>query len=139
MTNMMPTGINHLATIVAALAAFGATFVWFTVLFRAAYLAGLGKTQEELDRGPSMVEATILQFIGFVLAAYAIAWLIALTERSTLGGGLTIALVAWLGFVLAVVVPMYAFQAFSYNFSAIVVGGYLVALLIIGAIIGAWR
>jgi hypothetical protein len=136
---MMPTGINHLATIVAALAAFGASFVWFTILFRAPYLAGLGKSQEELDRGPSMVEATILQIIGFGLAAYAIAWLVALTGRSTPSGGLTIAIVAWLGFVLAVAVPMYAFQAFSYTFSAIVVGGYLVALLIIGAIIGAWR
>jgi hypothetical protein len=139
MANILPSGINHLATIVAALAAFAASFVWFTIVFRAPYLAGLGKSQEELDRGPSMVEATLLQFMGFVLAAYAMAWLTALTGRSTLGGGLTIALIAWLGFVAAVVVPMYAFQAFFYQFSAIVVGGYLVALLIIGAIVGVWR
>lgn len=135
----MGPSINHLATIISAFVAYAASFVWFAILFRKPYIAGLGKPQAELDRGPSMAAASIMQIIGFLVMAYAIAWFVAQLGQPSLRAGLTIALVAWLGFVAAVIVPMHAFQAFTLGFSAIVIGGYLVALLIIGAIIGAWR
>jgi len=135
----LPGSINLLAVFVSAVAAFAANFVWFTILFRAPYIAGLGKTQEEMNQGPSAMVASTVQILGFLLMAYVLAWLALQTGRTSIGGALTLAFLAWLGFVAAIIVPMHAFQAFSWTFSAITVGGYLLALLIMGAIVGVWR
>ena len=128
-----------LPALVSAVIAFGANFVWFTIVFRAPYLAGLGKSQADLDRGPSIVVASALQLAGFFIMALVLGWLIQRTGHGSLAGGLKVALIAWLGFVAAIMVPMHAFQAYPATFTAINAGGYLVALLIAGAVIGAWR
>jgi len=133
------SGINHLAVVAGAAAAFAINFVWFTVLFRAPYIAGLGKTREQMDAGPSAAVAMTLQVIGFLAMGYVLAWLVARTGHQGVTGALTVGALAWAGFVAAALVPMFAFQAFPYSFSAITAGGYLVGILAIAAIVGAWK
>jgi hypothetical protein len=50
-----------------------------------------------------------------------------------------LAVLVWLGFVVAFLGPTYAFQAFSLQFFLIVAGSALVYLLIMGAILGGWK
>lgn len=71
--------------------------------------------------------------------AYVLAWLILHTGQQTVIGGMRVGTIAWLGFIAAVIGPMYVFQAFSLQFFAITAGYPLVALLIMGAILGRWR
>ncbi len=68
--------------------------------------------------------------------AYVLAWLIVHTGQQTVMGGLRLAALVWLGFIAAVIGPMYAFQAFSLLFFAITAGYPLVALLVMGVILG---
>jgi Protein of unknown function (DUF1761) len=131
--------INLFAVGVSALLSLALGFIWFTVIFREPYLIGLGKTPEQLAQGPSMLEAVILQLIGDFIMACVLAWLIVHTGQQTVIGGIRLGVLTWLGFIAAVIGPMYAFQAFSLQFFAITAGYPLVILLIMGAILGGWR
>lgn len=136
---MFNPAINLWAVAVAAVTSYVAGFLWFTMLFRKPYLDGLGKTAEKLAQGPSMLTASILQVIGNLLTAYLLAWLMARTGLRSVGQGILLATLLWIGFVVAVLGPMYAFQAFSLVFFFITVGSVLVSLLIMGAILGYWK
>ncbi|MBC8042205.1 MAG: DUF1761 domain-containing protein [Rhizobacter sp.] len=135
----MKTSINYFAVIVAALACLAISYVWFTILFRAPYLEGLGKTSEQLNRGPSVLEASAMQVAGNIVMAVALAWLIKNLGYQTALQGMQLGAVIWLGFVAAVIGPLYAYQAFSLQFFFITTGAVLVSLLVMGAILGAWH
>lgn len=132
------SSINFIAVIVSAVVAYLANFVWFTMLFRAPYIEGLGKTVEELGKGPSMIHASILQVIGNFVMASVLAWLMVRLGFHGIGQGLFLATIIWIGFIAAVLGPMLAFQAFSFQFFLITSGSILVSLLIAGAVIGSW-
>jgi len=131
--------VNLLAVALSSLVAFGLNFVWFNILFRASYIAGLGRSQAQLDRGPSLPIAAALQLAGYVVMALVLAWLMQRTGNLSAGGGLKLAIILWLGVVVALLGPRYAFEAYSFTFFLINVGGPLAALLSMGIILGAWR
>lgn len=132
-------GLNFLAVITSALISLGISFVWFTILFRDAYIAGLARTQTQMDSGPSIVIASIYQFVGFVVLAAGLAWLMQRTGWVSPADGMALALICWAAFFAAIVGPMYAYQAFPLSLFGIVAGGYLVAFVATGAILGTWR
>lgn len=136
---MFNVTINLLAVGVSALLSYVMSFVWFVFIFRVPYTEGLGKTAEELAKGPSMLTASLLQLAGNLIMAYILAWLMARTGMVTIGQGMLLATLVWTGFVAAVLGPMYAFQAFSLSFFLITAGSVLISLLIMGAIISVWR
>lgn len=130
---------NMWAVGVAAITAFIIGGAWFSFL-RQPYLDGLGKTQAQLDLGPSLGESMLIQLVGNVVMAFVLAWFIArLGKQASVGTGLRAGLLIWLGFVAAVMAPLYAFQAFSLQFFAISAGYPLLALLVMGAIISGWQ
>lgn len=135
----MLAGINIFAVFVSALVSLGTTFVWFTVFFRQAYIAELGRTQAQLDAGQSAIVASAFQFVGFLVLATGLAWLMHRTDMTTISGGIALAIFCWGVFFAAIVGPMYAYQAFPALLYGIVAGGYLVAFLATGLILGMWR
>lgn len=130
--------INLLAVAASAIASLLLGFLWYTVVFRQPYLDGLGKTTEELARGPSTLQASIMHLVGAFVMAYILTWFIGAMGQPTVTDGLRVGALVWLGFIAAAIGPMYAFQAFSFQFFAISTGYHLVALLIMGAILGQW-
>lgn len=132
-------GINIWAAVAGSLISFIVSFIWYTIVFRAPYIEGLGKTAEQMAKGPSMLVASVLQLIGYLVTAFVLAWLMQRTGLQSVNQGLLLALVVWVGFVAAVLGPLYAFEAFSLNFFFITAGNVLVTFLILGAILGGWR
>ena len=135
----MLNGINLLAVVVSALVSLGLSFVWFTILFREAYIAGLGRTQAQLDAGPSAIVASAFQLLGFLVLATGLVLLMQRTGMTSIGGGVSLALLCWGSFFAAIVGPMYAYQAFPANLFGIVAGGYLITFLASGVILGMWK
>ena len=131
--------VNILAIIVSAILAYGFGFLWFNVIFRVPYATDLARTNEWMDAGPSALVASIMQIIGNIVAAYVLSWFISRTNNGGAIGGAKIAFLCWLGFVASVIGPMYAFQAYSLRFFGIVAGGWLLTLVGMGVILGAWR
>ena len=131
--------VNILAVIVTAVLAYAFGFLWYNVIFREAYAMDLARTKEWMDAGPSALVASILQLVANIVAGYVLGWFIDRTGHGSAVGGAKIGFLAWLGFVASVIGPMYAFQAYSLRFFAIVAGGWLLTLLGMGLILGAWR
>lgn len=131
--------INIWAVIVSAIASTAFGFLWYMVLFREPYIKGLARTKEQLDQGPNGMTATIYQLIGNIVMIYILAWLMDRTSYRTVGQGIKLALIVWVGFVACVIGPMYAFEAFPFYFFLITTGYVLVSMLGSGAILGAWK
>jgi hypothetical protein len=131
--------VNLFALIVSAVASFLLGSLWFLVLFAEPYRRGLNKTAEELAKGPTAVPSLLLQFAGNLVMAWVLAWLIARLNVQTAVSGMGVGLMAWLGFVAAVLGPYYAFQAYPFSFFLINAGYPLVSLLMMGAIFGVWK
>ncbi|MES2779987.1 MAG: DUF1761 domain-containing protein [Bacteroidota bacterium] len=130
---------NLLAIITSAIAGFALDFVWFTLLFRTAYIEDLERTKEQLDKGPSLLPSFIIQLAGNLVMAFVLAWLINKLNYQRIAQSLQLCLLVWIGFVVAIIGPMYAFQAFSFRFFLIITVGYLIPILLSGIILTVWK
>jgi hypothetical protein len=125
------SGINHLAVVVAAVAAWLASSLWYVSL-RKPYAAALGKTP---------VPAFGPYFFAFV-ADLIIAWVLAGllghlgTGQVTLRNGVVSGAFMWFGFVLTTMTVNYAFSGRDRRLLLIDAGNWLVVLLVAGAVIG---
>lgn len=114
-------------------------FLWFTLIFREPYIAGLGRTAEQLSQGPSVLVASLYQLLGSAVMAGVLAFLMKATSSEGLVQAVQLAGLIWAGFVAAVIGPMYAYQAFSLVFFGITAGYPFVALLLSAAVLSLWR
>lgn len=130
---------SFVAIVISAVVNLAAGFVWFNVTFRDAYIANLQRTAEQMAVGPSGLVASIYQFVGFLVLAAGLDWLMRRTGRVGVQNGLTLGAVCWACFFAAVLGPMYAYQAFSPTLFGIVAGGYLINFLVAGGLIGALK
>jgi hypothetical protein len=131
--------INIWAVIVSGVVSTALGFLWYMVLFREPYIKGLARTKEQLDQGPNGLTATVMQLFGNFVMIYVLAWLMNQTDYTSVGLGMKLALVLWIGFVACVTGPMYAFEAFPFYFFLINTGYTLACMLISGAVLGAWK
>lgn len=133
--------INWLAVPSAALAAFFLGAIWYTALFGKAWVSANGYTPEQLKSMQSKRPMPV--FFGslvvcYVVAAIALALLVVNLDIRSAVSGMLLGLVAWAivgAFRMTAQVsspkPMSAFLIDS--------GFDFVALLAMGAILGAWR
>jgi hypothetical protein len=135
----MKESINYFAVATSAVASLLLSYVWFMVLFFKPYAEALGKTKEEMDKGPNALEASAMQLVGNFILAFVLAWLMKQLGYQTLMEGIKFGVLIWLGFVAAVLGPMYAFQAYSLAFFFMTSGSILLTLLASGAILGVWH
>ena len=134
-------GINYLAIVIAAMAAWLASAAWYMSLSRH-YVAALGKTPEQMaqDRKkPGAFLPFIYAFIANVIIAWMLAGLLAHlgVGQVTMRNGLISALFLWFGFVLTTIVVNYSFAGRDRRLLAIDAGNWLIVFIVIGAVIGA--
>lgn len=131
--------MNYLGILVAALVYFAVQGVWFTVL-RNDWLAGIGKTMDELQRpGTSVVLAYAISFIGALVLAATISGFTQMTGRQTAFRGAWIAILAWIGFILTTWSAEYAFEGRGAKILAVTTGAPLLGMVLMGVILGAWK
>ena len=131
-------GVNYLAVIVAAVAAFVFGAVWYTTLGKY-WLGACGKTPTD---GPKTMPMgpLVLTFICQLVMAWVLAGLIGHLGPSaiTLRDGAISGAFCWLGFVITAIAANYAFQGRPIALTVIDGGHWLGALVIEGAVIGAF-
>lgn len=128
-------GLNYLAVAVAAAAGFAVGALWYGALFSGAWLKALGKTMDDFKPSakPFIVSAVMLLVMSWVLAG-----IIGHLGEITVYNGLISGALCWLGFVLTTTATNHAYQYSSPMLTLIDCGHYLVVLLVMGAIIGAF-
>ena len=131
--------VNHIAIVVAAVVFFAIGAVWYKV-FSQPWLAGIGKTVDQLakENGGSPLPF-IVGFIAILIMCYTLAWIVQRGMAPSAGNGaLTGATVAF-GIVGAALALYYGFEARGITLWLINAGYVVVGLVISGAIIGGWR
>lgn len=127
-------GINYIAVVIAALAAFGTGMVWYMALANF-WLTAIGKTREEL---PQSSRPFIIGIIALLAMAWVLAGLIGHLGEVTVWNGVVSGFFAWFGFVLTTMSVGHSYGG-ARPLLTLIDGGYWLAVLLIqGAIIGAF-
>jgi hypothetical protein len=132
-------GVNYLAIVIAAVLAWLAGAVWY-IVFGKAWMAALGITQQKMAEAKSRPGA-FLPFIYAFVAELVMAWVLSGVlwhlGTFTLRAGIITAALCWLGFVITTIVVNNSFADRDPRLLLVDGGHWLVALLIMGAVIGA--
>ena len=133
-------GINYVAVVIAAAAAWLASAAWYMSL-SSHYVAALGKTPEQMaqDRkNPGAFLPFIYAFVANIIIAWMLAGLLAHlgAGQVTLRNGVVSAAFLWFGFILTTMIVNYSFAGRNKRLLLIDAGHWLVALVVIGAVVG---
>lgn len=139
----MEVSVNYNAVLVAAIASMVVGFVWYGLLFRTQWMTYMGLTMESMaGMKMSANAAYALQFVGSLVMAYVLAHSIVFASAYTGVEGTTAGIMAgfwsWLGFVAPVTLGVVLWENKSWGLWLINASNYLVAMVMMGAIIGWW-
>jgi hypothetical protein len=132
-------GINHAAVWLSAILYFIFGAAWYTA-FSVQWLAGIGKTREQLEQAMgSSPTPYIIAFVAALAIAYTLARVLQKFDlRSPARGALGGALLG-LGFIGAAIATNYGFEARPLSLWLINTGYVVIGMAVMGAIIGPWR
>ena len=128
------SNLNLLAVFVAGVAHMGTGLVWFTPkLFGNAWAELTGK---DLKPASAWLVAGV---VGHQVIALALAVIVNLAGATTAAGGIAVAVLVWLGFVVTLEVGELIWERIPFRLFVIRIGNHLVALSLAGAILAVWR
>lgn len=133
---MFSTDVNFLAVLAAAVANFMIGGLWYSVLFGKAWLAAIGKTEEEVRSEGGAPVAYIVSFIGSLISAFVLA---VFMSSTTLQAGLGMGFFVWMGFVATTNAPPYFYENRNKKLYLIYGAYTLVSFLAMGAILALWQ
>ena len=129
-------GVSYLAIIVAAFASFIFGAVWY-VLLGVRWQAALGKSEAELQAAASPVPF-VATGAGLIIMAWMLAGILGHLGMVDVWHGIGTAVFLWVGFIATTMTVNHRFQGLPWSFTFIDGGYWLGAILIQGAIIGAF-
>ncbi len=128
------TEINYLAVLAAAFVHMVIGLVWYSRRFFGE--AWVTLTHATLDPA---VRWMPFAAVGHVAIAFVLAVLIRFAGGPTLGAGIAIALLAWIGFIVTLEIGELVWEKIPFRLFLIRSGEHLVGLSAAGAILGVWR
>jgi hypothetical protein len=133
-------GINYLAVLVAAVAAWVLGAVWYMALSQP-WLAAQGKTKADMKPPASKAAAVgpfVLVFVAELIMAWMLAGILGHLGGITVKNGVISGAACWFGFVLTTIATNYAFHGRKVMLTVIDAGHWLAVLVVMGAILGAF-
>jgi hypothetical protein len=137
-------GINYLAVIIAAIAGFGVGALWYSVIFQKQWMEAMGMTEAVMrakrasGEAPAMGPLLATSIVGNLVMAFILSALLHTLGAATIGGALVTGFLVWLGFVITVMAVNNGFGGRNVMVTAIDGAHWLVVLLVMGLIIGAF-
>lgn len=129
---------NYPAVVVAAIAYWVLGAVWYAVLFSQEW-ARLEPEAVEKAKGASPAVPFIVAFFLELLIAYSLAQLCIWRNANTVGRGASVGVLMWIGFVGPITGMTYMFEMRPPTLFAINAFYPLAGLVLMGAILGAWK
>lgn len=134
--------INWLAVLAAAAATMVLGALWYSpLLFGNLWIKAHGFTKERIDRMKEggMGKAYGFSFVAYLVMVTVLSILIEVSRLTTAFGGACIGWLCWLGFAATIGLTSHLFSERKLSAYLIDVGYQLVYLVVMGAILGAWR
>ncbi len=137
---MRPYRLHWPAIVVAMIASFLFEAGWYSY-FMTPWLIGVGRTSEWMHEYSGMMPPVqyAIAMLCSLIAAAVLSLAIQVSGEQTLLRGIKVGAVLWLGFIATSWATEYAFEVRSLEIFAINTGAWLANLVIMGAIVGAWR
>ena len=132
-------GINYLAVLLAAAAAWVLGAVWYMAL-ATPWMAAVGTTEEKIAESKTRPGASlpfVFAFAACVIMAWVLAGIVGHLGQVTVRSGVISGLFCWAGFVITTMLVNNSFAMRSRKLLLIDGGYWLVAMALMGAIIGA--
>jgi hypothetical protein len=130
---------NYLAILVAAIACFLLDVAWYS-FFMDTWLAGIGRTKEWMSAAgynPALQYGTAI--VASAVMAATLSFIVQWTGRQTIWRGVKAGFWLWLGFVLTTSATQSVFEVRPFSLLAVDAGFWLLAMILMGAIVGGWR
>jgi hypothetical protein len=127
-------GVNYIAVIVAAIASMAVGALWYTMLGKV-WMAAAGLKPDDLERKPSL---HLISLICALIMAWMLAGIIGHIGMASIKGGVITAAFCWFGFIATAMTVNHRFRGANWNLTFIDGGHWLAALVVQGAILGAF-
>ena len=132
-------GINYLAVVVAAVAAFVVSTVWYTVFGRAMMKLQGVKPDAMANMEKPQPWKILVEIVRSLVVAYVLARFVVLLGVVEWMGAVQLGVWAWIGFPITLLVGSVIWENIPWKLAAIHAGDWLVKILFIVAILGVWR
>jgi hypothetical protein len=129
--------MNYLAVIVAAVAAFVGSSVWYVVFGKA--LAKVSPVFAELQAQKPAAWRLLAVFAGSLVLSFVVAYVVGLKEDATSMDAIGIGFLLWLGLSAVQWTSAMVWEKVPLAMAAIHAGDWLMKLVVVSAIVGAWR
>ena len=130
---------NYLAIVVAAIACFVLEAGWYSI-FLQPWLNGIGRSREWLvSSGANPALQFAVALIAEAVIAASISCIMQNTGEQTAVRGIMVAVMLWFSFVLPVLCLEYVFEIRPWSLLGINAGFWLLGMMLMGAIVGAWK
>ncbi len=127
--------VNYLAVVVAAVAGFVVAFGYYVAFGKQLQKFGSAAAQQEK---PSPWLAPV-ELTRHLLVAAVVAGLVVAADLATWTSGLLLGLGLWIGFPVVLLAGSVFHEKVPWRLAALHAGDWLLKLLVIGAIVAAWR
>ena len=136
---MFDIPINYIAVLVGAVMAWIGGAFYYGLLSKP-WMAAVGRTKEEMKRtGLAAAAPFILSFLCEIVMAYMLSRLFHGLGFSGMAAGAMLGAVVWVGFLVPTVAVNNFYPGRKLSLTVIDLGHWLLVLLVIGAIIGAFN
>jgi hypothetical protein len=131
--------LNWIAVLVASLAAFASGAIWYSeAVFGKAWMKAVGLTRKDTEKA-NMPQTMGLSFVATIISAVSIGVLVQVLDLTTALQGASFGIMVAVGILSTNKLMMAQFEMRSIGYSVLTLGGDVVALGIMGAILAVWR
>ena len=137
---MLGSEVNYLAVLVAAVASFLLGWLWYGPLFGKPWMKLMNFDKNSMKSMKlSPVTAMILGFLTYLVIAYVLAGFISILNSATIVEGIKIAFWIWLGFIATTTLGSFLWEGKSIKLYLLNNTYNLLNLLVMSAILTAWK
>jgi hypothetical protein len=129
---------NYVAVVVAAVAYWILGAIWYGALFSKPWMA-LEQMTDERARSMNPVLPYVITMVLNLLIAYVLSQIILWRNGNTAGRGAAIGVILWVGLIGPITFTTYMYEMRSHTLWAINEFYSLAGLVLMGAILGAWK
>lgn len=133
--------VNYAAVLVAAIISMIIGGFWYSpILFGKAWMKLSGISEEQMKEGKKrMGKAYVVTFITLLIMAYVLSHIVYAFGAATISGGLQAGFWVWLGFIATTMLGPVLWMGKPVKLYILDTGHYLVAALLMGAILALWQ
>ena|SRR3989344_4783699 len=137
---MLGSEVNYLAVLVAAVASFLLGWLWYGPFFGKPWMKLMNFDKNSMKSMKlSPVTAMILGFLTYLIIAYVLAGFISILNAATIVEGMKIAFWIWLGFIATTTLGSFLWEGKSIKLYLLNNTYNLLNLLVMSAILTAWK